>query len=47
MKDPIESKYQLHINGKEKVTINHEINSKTFIDYSQAIDNVFENLEDY
>ena len=47
MKDPLESKSQLHINGKEKVAINHEINPKTFIDYSQAIDNVFENLEDY
>ena len=47
MKDPLESKYQLHNKKKKKVAINHEINPKTFIDYSQAIDNVFENLEDY
>ena len=40
VKDPFESKYQLLINGREKV------NPKAFTDYSKAID-VYENLEDY
>ena len=49
VKDPFESKYQLRINGRQKVAINHEIklNPKSFIDYSQTIDDVYENLEDY
>ena len=46
-KDPIESEYQLLINGREKVGINESINSNTFIDYSQTIDDVYENLEEY
>ena len=46
VKDPFESKYQLLINGREKV--GHEIlkNPKAFIDYSQTIDDVYENFED-
>ena len=39
--------YQLLINGKEKIGIKNIKNSKIFIDYSQTIDNVCENLEDY
>ena len=35
------------INGREKVGIKKLKNPKVFIDYSQTIDNVFENLEDY
>ena len=46
-KDPIESEYQLLINGREKVGINESINSNTFIDYSQTIDDVYENLAEY
>ena len=46
-KDPFESKYQLLINGKEKVGIENLKCPKAFIDYSQTIDNVYENLEDY
>ena len=38
VKDPFESKYQLLINGREKVGIKKFKNSKAFIDYSQAID---------
>ena len=45
--DPLESKYQLLINGREKVGIENLKNPKTFIDYSQTIDDVYENLEDY
>ena len=35
------------INGREKVRIKNLKNPKAFIDYSQTIDNVYENLEDY
>ena len=47
VKEPFESKYQLLINGKEKLGIKKFKNSKAFINYSQTIDNVYENLEDY
>ena len=39
--------YQLLINGCEKVGIENLKNPKAFIDYSQTIDDVYENLEDY
>ena len=35
------------INGREKVGIENFKNLKAFIDYSQIIDDVYENLEDY
>ena len=47
MKDPFETKYQLLINGREKVGIKILKNPKAFIYYSQTIDNVSENLKDY
>ena len=47
VKDSFESKYQLFINGREKVGIKKLKNPKTVIDYSQAIGDVYENLEDY
>ena len=47
MKDPFETKYQLLINGTEKVGIKILKNPKAFIYYSQTIDNVSENLKDY
>ena len=37
VKDPFGSKYQLFINGREKVGIKMLKNSKAFIDYSQTI----------
>ena len=46
IKDPFESKYQLLINGREKVGIENLKNPKVLIDYSQTID-VYENLEEY
>ena len=46
VKDPFESKYQLLINGREKVGTENLKNPKAFIDYSNTID-VYENLEDY
>ena len=47
VKNPFESKYQLLIKGKEKLGIKNLKNPKEFIDYSQTIDDVYENLEDY
>ena len=46
-KDPIESKDQLLINGKEKIGIKKLKNSKSFIDHSQAVDDIYEILESY
>ena len=46
VKDPFE-KYQSLINGREKVGIENLKNPKAFIDNLQAIDNIYENLEDY
>ena len=47
VKDPIESKYQLLIKGREIVGIENLKNPKAFIDYSRKIDDAYENLEDY
>ena len=47
VKEPVEPKYQLFINGREKVGIEILKNSIAFIDHSQTIDNVYENLRDY
>ena len=47
VKDPFELKYQLLINGSEKVGIKTLNYPKALIDYSQTIDDVYENLEDY
>ena len=47
VKDPFKSEYQLLINGRQKVGIENSKNTKTFIDYSQTIDDVCGNLEDY
>ena len=47
VKDPFESKYKLLINEIKKEGIEHLKNPKAFVDYSQAIDNVYENLEDH
>ena len=35
------------INEREKIWIENLKHPKTFVDYSQTIDNVYENLEDY
>ena len=38
--------YQLLINGGEKVGVKSLKNPKAFIDYSQTVDDLYENLED-
>ena len=45
--NPYESKYQLLINGTEKVGIESLKNSKALIDYSETIEDIYQNLEDY
>ena len=45
-KNPFKSKYQSLIKWREKVRIKELKNPKTFIDYSQTIGDVYENLED-
>ena len=47
VKDPFESKYHLLINGREKGGIEKLKNPKSFIDYSQTVDDAYENLKDY
>ena len=47
VKDPFESRYQLLINGRERVGIKTLKNPKIFTNYWQTIDDVYENLEDY
>ena len=46
-KDPYESKYQYLINKREGAGINHFNNPKAFIDYSNDMHNVYENIDDY
>ena len=47
VKDSFESKFWLLINEREKVGTEKLKNPKAFIDYSQTIDDVYENLDDY
>ena len=47
VKDPYESKYQYLINKREGVGINHFNDSKAFIDYSNDMQDVYENIDDY
>ena len=47
VQDPFKSKYQLLINGREKIRIENLKNPKAFIDYSQTIDDVYENLKEF
>ena len=47
VKNPSKSKYQLLINGREKVRIENLKNPKALIYYSQTTDDVYEHLDDY
>ena len=46
-KDPYEAKYQYLINKREGVGINHFNDPKAFIDYSNDMHDVYENIDDY
>ena len=45
--DPFESKYPLFINGREKARKKKLETEKTFINYSQIFDGVYENAENH
>ena len=47
VRDPFVSKYQLLINGRKTVGIKKLKNPKAFIDYSETIDDVYQNLVNY
>ena len=46
-KDPYEAKYQYLINKYEKVGLDHFDDHKTFIEYSNDIQDVYKNIDDY
>ena len=46
-KDSYESKYQYLINKRESVGTNHFNDPKAFIDYSNDMHDVYENIDDY
>ena len=47
VKDPFESKHVLLINRREKEGIKKLENPKAFVDYSETIDDVYVNLENF
>ena len=46
-KDPYEKKYQYLIKKREKVGLDHFDDHKTFIEYSNDMEDVYENIEEY
>ena len=46
-KDLSEPKYKILIEKRENVGIKHVNNSKAFIECSNTMDNVYENIDDY
>ena len=46
-KNPYEDKYQYLINKRERVGINHLNDSKTFIEYSNNMHDIYQNIDNY
>ena len=46
-KDPYETKYQYLINKREKVGLDHFNDLKAFMEFSNDIQDVYKNIEDY
>ena len=46
-KDPYEAKYQYLINKREKVGLDHFKDPKAFMEYSNDMQDVYKNIEDY
>ena len=46
-KDPYEAKYQYLINKREKVGLDHLKDPKAFIEYSNDMEDVYKNIENY
>ena len=47
VEDPYEAKYQLLINKRESSGLNHFNDSKAFIEYSNDMDDIYKNIEEY
>ena len=47
VKDPFEAKYQLLINKRERTDLKYLNNFKTFIEYSNDMDDIYKNIEEY
>ena len=47
VKDPCERKYQYLINKREKVGLDHFNDPRAFIEYSNDIQDIYKNIEDY
>ena len=46
-KDPCEAKYQYLINKREKVGLDHYDDRKAFIEYSNDMQDVYKNIDEY
>ena len=46
-KDPYEAKYRLLINKRESTGLDHFNDSKAFIEYSNHVDDIYKNTEEY
>ena len=46
-KDPYEAKYQILINKRECTGLNYFNDSKAFIKYSNKMDGIYKNIEEY
>ena len=46
-KDPYEAKYQFLINKRESTGLKHFNDFKAFIEYSDGIDDIYKNIEEY
>ena len=46
-KDPYEAKYQFLINKCKRTGLKHFDNSKGFIEYSNDMEDIYENIEEY
>ena len=46
-KDPYEAKYQLLINKRESTGLKYLNHSKAFIEYSNDMDDIYKNIEEY
>ena len=47
MKDPYVVKYQFSINKREGICVKHFNDPKSFIEYLNDIDNIYQNIEEY
>ena len=46
-KDPFEAKYQYLVDKRENVGLNHHDDHKAFIEYSNDMQDVYKNIEEY